>query len=71
MDIIRDLFLRRNKTHAEISNILTQMYPGENGFSERTVQRYCLKNNIVRNRISTDELQEHVRTAVERVSSIV
>ena len=66
---VRDLFLRRKKTHAEISNILKQMNPGEKGFSERTVRRFCLNNNIVRNRITTDELEEHVRTAVKQVSS--
>ena len=69
VDFIRDLFLHQKKTHAEISDILKQMYPGEKGFSERTVRRYCLKNNIVRNRISNDELVEHVRTAVGQVSS--
>ena len=70
MNFVRDLFLRRKKTRAEISNILKQKYPGKKGFSERTVRRFCLNNNIVRiNRITTDELQGHVRTAVKQVSS--
>ena len=68
VNFVRDLFLRRKKTHAEISNILKQKYPGEKGFSERTVRRFCLNNNIVRNRITTDELEGHVRTAVKQVS---
>lgn len=69
MNFVRGLFLRRKKTHAEISNILKQMYPGEKGFSEGTVGRFCLNNTIVRDRITTDELEEHVRTAVKQVSS--
>ena len=69
VDFVRDLFLHRGKTHAEISKILKQMYPGEKGFSERTVRRFCLSNNIVRNRITTDELEGHVRDAVKQVSS--
>lgn len=69
VDFVRDLFLHRKKTHAEISNTLKQMYPGEKGFSERTVRRFCLNNNIVRNRITTDELEGHVRAAVKQVSS--
>ena len=68
VNFVRDLFLRRKKTHAEISNTLKQMYPDEKGFSERTVRRFCLNNNIVRDRITTDELEEHVRTAVKQVS---
>lgn len=69
VNFVRDLFLRRKKTHAEISNILKQMYPGVKGFSERTVRRFCLNNNIGRDRITTDELEEHVGTAVKKVSS--
>ena len=38
---IRDLFIHQKKIHVEISDILKQMYPGEKGFSERTVRRYC------------------------------
>ena len=70
VNFVRDLFLRRKKSHAEISNIMKQMYmyPGKKGFSERTVRRFCLNNNIVRNRITTDELEEHIRTAVKQVS---
>ena len=68
VDFVRDLYLDRKKTHAEISNILKQMYPGEKGFSERTVRRFCLNNNIVRNRMTTDELEGHVRAAVQQVS---
>ena len=48
---------------------LKQKYPGEKGFSEQTVRRFCLNNNIFRNRITTDELEGHVRTAVKQVSS--
>ena len=70
VNFVRDLFLRRKKSHAEISNIMKQMYmyPGKKGFSERTVRRFCLNNNIVRNRITTDELEEHVRTVVKVIS---
>ena len=41
VDFIRDLFIHQKKIHVEISDILKQMYPGEKGFSERTVRRYC------------------------------
>ena len=67
MNFVRDLFFCRKKTHAEISNIMKQMYPGERGFSERTVRRFCLYNNIVRDRFTTDELEEQVGTAVKQV----
>ena len=60
VNFVRDLFLRRKKTHTEISNILKQKYPNEKGFSERTVRRFCLNNNIVRNRITTDELDSQI-----------
>ena len=57
--------------HDEISNTLKQVYPGEKRFRLRTFRRFCLNNNIVRNRITTDELEERVRTltAVKQVSS--
>ena len=41
VDFIRDLFIRQNKIHVEISDILKQVYSGEKRFSERTVRRYC------------------------------
>ena len=41
VDFMRDLFIHQRKIHVEISDILKQMYPGEKGFSERTVRRYC------------------------------
>ena len=68
--VATDLFLHQEKTNAEISDILKQMYHGEKGFSERTVRRFCLINNIVRNHITTDELQGHIRAAVKQVSTV-
>ena len=41
VDFIRDLFIHQKKIHVEISDVLKKMYPGEKGFSERTVRRYC------------------------------
>ena len=37
----------------------------------KRLRRFCLNNNIVRNRITTDELEGHVRTAVDSSSVVI
>ena len=66
-DFIRNLHFEQNKTHAEMSWILKEMFPGERGFSERSVRRYCLKHDIIRGHIANEELEDHVRKAVAQV----
>ena len=62
MNFVRDLFLRRKKTHAEISNILKQKYPGEKGFSERTVRRFCLNNNHYQLQFDENAIKSSLKT---------
>ena len=45
---IKELVEKEAKTHREVSEILRQRYPGVEGLSERSVRRYCAKNNIQR-----------------------
>ena len=43
---IKELVEKEAKTDREVSEILRQRYPGVESLSERSVRRYCAKNNI-------------------------
>ena len=53
-------------THAQISEILKQQYPGQIGFSVSSIEKYC-KQNGLSSRISQAEVNEMVRVAVDEV----
>ena len=67
---LRKLVEEDKKSHKEVSIILRQTYPGVDGFSERSVRRFCAKYNIhVRDRsLSTADLDAVVSSAVAEVS---
>ncbi len=56
-------------THKQISDCLSARYPGEKGFSVRSVQRFCSNMDIHKtSRISDCDLHEAVATATNMVS---
>lgn len=54
------------KTYAEISETLKTAYPGENGFSEISVKRYCYKHGIS-TKLKTEDVENIVLNAVQQV----
>lgn len=66
-----ELILKRREegsTYAEISEELCTKYPGQRGFSIRSVRRFCEEHGIRRSsRLSHNELRKVVATAVSQV----
>ena len=55
-------------SYCEISKDLRNRYPGERGFSTRSLQRYCSENGISKtSKIGDDELDQVVSEAVSMV----
>ena len=73
VEYVRQLVEVEKKTHNEISIILKQVYPEVVGLSERTVRRFCARNNIhSRNRnLSREDLDAVVSSAVAEVSKLI
>lgn len=46
VNLIRHLVLVEKHTHAQVCDYLKTEYPNCQGFSERTVKRYCKENEI-------------------------
>ena len=61
--------VEEDKSHKEVSILLTTDLPGVDGFSERSVRRFCAKHNIhVRDRsLSTADLDAVVSSAVGNI----
>lgn len=56
-------------THATIATELQLLHPGVDGLSTRSVRRFCCSKNIHRSsRLSADEVDEIVESAVSQVS---
>ena len=68
VEFVRRMVEVEKKTHNEISIILKQVYPDVVGLSERTVRRFCARNNIhSRNRnLSREDLD-----AVVSINSLI
>ena len=45
---VKKLVEKQGKTHKELSQILKNLYPEEDGLSEKSVRRYCAVNGIRR-----------------------
>lgn len=61
-------FVEENLTYEELSKVLQQMYPGQKGFSVRSLQRYCSEESIHKtSRLSVRELNEVVQESVIQV----
>ncbi len=71
-----EAFIRRkveedHASHAQISEELIATYPGEKGFSERSVRRFCQDKNIHKtSRMSQPEVNRAVAQAVLKVSTV-
>ena len=68
VEFVRRMVEVEKKTHKEISIILKQVHPDVVGLSERTVRRFCARNNIhSRNRnLSREDLD-----AVVSINSLI
>lgn len=56
-------------THAQVSDFLQQNYPGDQGFSIRSIQRFCQEKNTAR--VTDQELDEAVSDAVSKVCPLM
>ena len=57
-------------THSEISQEICQMFPGQRGYSARSVRRFCADNGITRRTGMEDsDIVQHVERAVAEVSA--
>ena len=72
VEYVRQLVEREKKTHREISIILKQVYSDVVGLSERTVRRFCAKNNIHsrHHNFSKEDLDAVVSSAVAEVGNL-
>ena len=67
-DFIREKVENGRWTHAKISAHLQQAYPGERGFSFRSLERFCRAKGIHKTaRLSEQELDEAVAGAIAKV----
>lgn len=67
-DIVRDKVENEQWTHARLSTYLQQLYPGERGFSVRSLVRFCQEKVIHKTpRLSGQELEELVADNVDKV----
>ena len=70
-DFVRDKIEKDCWTYRQLSDYLVQAYPGERGFSVRSLERFCATNNIHKTaRISDRTLNQVVTDAIAKVGSI-
>ena len=70
-DFIRESRLK-GRAYVEISESLRTLYPGERGFSARTLRQYCMEGGIHRTtRLPSTGLNRVVATAVSQVRTWV
>ena len=71
-DFIREKVERDHATHHQISEELTSTFPGECGFSARSIRRFCRQKNIHKtSRMSASKVKSAVQEAVLKVSVCV
>ena len=71
-DLIREKIEQDRWSHAQLSDFLKHSYPGVQGFSIRSIQRFCQEKNIHKtSRVTEQELDEAVSDAVSRVCSLL
>ena len=69
-DLIREKIEKDRWTHRQLSDHLVQAYPGERGFSVRSLQRFCAENDIHKTeRIDESALNQVVTDAIAKVGS--
>jgi hypothetical protein len=70
-DFIRERIEEDKWTHGKLRDYLLQNYPGQRGFSVRSIQRFCSDNNIHRTtRMERRNLDAVVGEAIDKVSHI-
>ena len=71
-DLIRDKIENKRWTHKQISTFLMESYPGQRGFSVRSIERFCGNKGIHKtSRIDDRSLDVAVSTATAMVRSIL
>lgn len=67
-DFVREKVVIERCTHKQVSDELQQSFPGEKGFSLRSVERFCSKKGISKTSdIDDQDLDEVVASAVLQV----
>ena len=66
--LITEKITEENFTYEQLSTFLQHLFPGKRGFSIRSLQRYCSKENIHKtSRLNDIELNETVLSSVIQV----
>ena len=69
-DFVREKIIVERCSHKQISNKLQQSFPGEKGFSVKSVERFCSNKEISKTcDIEDQDLDEVVRSAVLQVKA--
>lgn len=67
-NFIREFLSLKENTIEDLSEALQATYPGQRGFSARSIKRFCKEKGIrQRGIVSDEELDVHVRAAVSEV----
>lgn len=67
-DYIREKVVSEQWTHKKLSDFFQQTYPGEKGFSVRSLERFCSERDIHKTpRIRSDDLDVAVDDAIKKV----
>ena len=67
-NLIIQKLVHENLTYEQLSMVLQQMYPGNRGFSVRSLQRFCASENIHKtSRLNHSELHLAVQESVLQV----
>lgn len=67
-EYVRNKIEKERYTHSELSQQLQQTYPGERGFSVRSLERFCSREGISKtSQIGDEKLDEVVTEAVVKV----
>ena len=70
--LIREKIEQDRWSHAQLSDFLKLSYPGVQGFSIRSLQKFCQEKNIHKtSRVTDQELDEAVSNAVSKVCSLL
>lgn len=70
-DFVRQKVIIEKCTHKQVSDQLQQSFPGEKGFSVRSIERFCSEKGIKKlPDIDDQELDEVVSSAVLQVESL-
>ena len=69
-DFVRDKVVVERCTHRQVSDELQQSFPGEKGFSVRSIERFCSKKGISKTSdIDDQDLDEVISSAILQVKA--